>query len=479
MKKIAIYYFSLAAIVGGSLASCQEADLGFSAEEIAQAKFEKEYQENFERDYGKIAPGHTWGFDAKVMTRSNTAPTRYKLEHCFDDTGVNYTENHNVQLPDGSWDNGTVTWKCRPAFMYQEGGGTEDFDERNYAGLNYPGHVSQAEKEYVFYYLRTHPDKGITTCPLDNYFMQDLHQDPFPSPAANENSATEHCPGWGYMNNLYFDNNHFQDFNGTQYSPDYYVVHTNVVNPSYQDSYGTNGNPSLAVTRYNRYRYYYIPPFTGTIPADQTSTGNAITIDYPGGFYLCFDYESYKEIDGNKEYCPFGHPDKIYNDWVIKLTAGQYDTHRVFCEDLGSTFDLDFNDLVFDYVYYGPGIEVKVLALVGTLPISMSYNTQVENIKTSNTIQESVNKTYFFSGASDIKSIEIAVSTVGRGTCWMKNVEGKAPYMIQVPAGTAWPAEHQRIENKYPDFSKYVTNPQEQPFFWGEFNKYPIYNPNN
>lgn len=443
MKKTAIYYFSLAAILAGSVSSCREADLGFSSEEIARVKFEKEYNENFEREYGKIAPGHTWGFGEGELTRGTrgTSTNRYKIVR----------QPGYVDLPGGGRDNFTVDPQCVQ--------GSNTMSEKQFAGHNCPAEITTLEKIYVFWYLRKHPDVVNTDCPFDNYFMQDLHQDPYPG-GYNEDgsySGDVHCPGWGQMNNLHFDEIHFNDFNGTGYSPDYYVTNTQITTPYYEDSWGTGD-----VKRTNHYSYYYIPPFNGKFKLEDETE---YEIDFLGGCYLCFDYEGNKPNEGTSK-----PRDKVYDDWVIKLTAGQYATWRVFCEDLGSTLDLDFNDLVFDYVQYSHGLEITIKALVGTLKIDMIVGPVTEHIKTGNSIQQTVNDRYYFSGAS-LSDVQIAVESVdGKGTCFIANTPSRAPYLLKVAAGTAWPSENQRIEHKYPTFKTYVSSPTSAPDWWDNFN---------
>ena len=48
-------------------------------------------------------------------------------------------------------------------------------------------------------------------------------------------------------------------------------------------------------------------------------------------------------------------------------------TGRVLCEDLGSSYDFDFNDIVFDaYIYKSGKIEIQVVARGGILPVSVA-----------------------------------------------------------------------------------------------------------
>lgn len=86
--------------------------------------------------------------------------------------------------------------------------------------------------------------------------------------------------------------------------------------------------------------------------------------------------------NGNCSTCGRGHWDKDYNDIVLTVSPRPVTrtyrsiSYRVMCEDLGGTFDWDFNDVVYD-VIYADGKEANdkatikyiLKAIGGTLPI--------------------------------------------------------------------------------------------------------------
>ena len=104
------------------------------------------------------------------------------------------------------------------------------------------------------------------------------------------------------------------------------------------------------------------------------------------GYYLGFDYELHKEptsLDNGTYKQTVVEPDGYYSNWIVKISPANPDWykvdhiwHRVMCEDLGSTDDYDFNDLVFDVYYTGTGADddpyiahIRIQASGGTLPI--------------------------------------------------------------------------------------------------------------
>ena len=136
------------------------------------------------------------------------------------------------------------------------------------------------------------------------------------------------------------DSEHFYNFNRSNYSNGntgmMRIYDSNTQNFSYHNSY-------KSATIWNRYRLVYLH----------------------GNWYVGFDFALEDET----------YADHIYNDWIVKIVPGDGNitipddyktektphevnetrtntlTRRVMCEDLGTTDDFDFNDVVFDVTY--------------------------------------------------------------------------------------------------------------------------------
>lgn len=75
------------------------------------------------------------------------------------------------------------------------------------------------------------------------------------------------------------------------------------------------------------------------------------------GYYLGFDYQIYKN-EGEDKYT-LHKADGYYSNWIFKLSPATPHkevnntglSRRIMCEDLGNTYDFDFNDVVFDATY--------------------------------------------------------------------------------------------------------------------------------
>lgn len=147
------------------------------------------------------------------------------------------------------------------------------------------------------------------------------------------------------------------------------------------------------------------------------------------------------------------------------------------CEDLGTSDDFDFNDIVFSVSYAAGETEatVKVLAAGGTLASQLYYDTtnlgEVHDLlgaapgdmintlggitNTHNGSKITVPSTWTLMGNKDkfvIYVEENGVSSIVSSA----DVTGKAPQMIIVPGEWKWPLERVNIKDAYPQFVNWV-----------------------
>jgi len=166
------------------------------------------------------------------------------------------------------------------------------------------------------------------------------------------------------------------------------------------------------------------------------------------------------------------------------------ETKRVMCEDLGSTYDFDFNDLVFD-VYYtyneANGVKSNITAHVtvqaagGTLPVYVGKDS--EEYEAHKLLNSSATNTAINVGglrkdvayvtlenceSTDPNDIDIYVDKGGRHMALPKSKAGNsyAPQKICVPQTVQWPKEGQQIEWGYGDFTHWVSGKVNE--FWGQ-----------
>lgn len=269
---------------------------------------------------------------------------------------------------------------------------------------------------------------------------------------------------------------------------------------------------------------------TGRVKSAATFTFNDVTyISFEDAPTVC-DYRDSNGNIGNGECttCGYGHWDHDYNDIVLTISprpvtkAYNAISYRVMCEDLGGTFDWDFNDVVFDVLYtdgrpstnYKATIEYKLQAIGGTLPIYMGYdensNGQYTNLtyngkeelhemtgltKDNKDLYTPVNvacnlyhtetkdpivlktvtldREKYSDGQLDIRDyvhkIKIVATQKNGNTSTVKFPEYKGdrtPQCFMTNTGTPWPDELQPITDKYPKFKPWVESFDPAPNWW-------------
>lgn len=216
-------------------------------------------------------------------------------------------------------------------------------------------------------------------------------------------------------------------------------------------------------------------------------------------------YKTVLKSDGSQyTYIAFDDPDGDgdFNDLVLYTEATLVPATKsdygwtIACEDLGGTFDYDFNDIVFR-VYHTAGnkfVTIVPVAAGGTLPAYLHYVSQNGKkdypisdewhqhfgngyepnvmINTGN-VSESVIWPIRIEGVSDEWSIQeftqdpdakdgnfyIKVTRAdGEQQSITKPSNGEAPQMLVLPVDWQWPSELTRITNVYPDFGTWGEN---------------------
>ena len=138
--------------------------------------------------------------------------------------------------------------------------------------------------------------------------------------------------------------------------------------------------------------------------------------------------------------------------------------YSIAFEDLGSTDDVDFNDIVL-YVAHNVKTnkaDVTCVAAGGTLPVDVMYNGQILFSHTDGQMKTSKGNygsatNLDFTGSADTQKFSI---TVKNGeTSQVINaagVKGAAPQALIIPNQWAWPTERTNITEAYPDFATWV-----------------------
>lgn len=318
----------------------------------------------FQKDFGTPAKGHDFGFIDQPIVVIDDTETRTI------DTNANlwyYTHQLNIPgYPDADgYFHGTQTVDADGNLIKLvhtsdiPGYGTPNEDRnwlQNNAGSPV-GDVTAEEAEYVMNWFKTHQITGEpTSIHWSEFFVMYVGYDGAQAIKAGgmDQLGYEDMEGnWEHVNN----------FNNA----------TNTV--MYVSNAGTEAW-SYRATHSDTYQRdkYTIQYLRFTLPNGH---------EYEG-WYVGMDYESIKyEGDGSLEHSSV-LADGYYCDWVVKVCPGTHLgyplTVRVMCEDLGHTYDWDFNDVVFDVSFseetvYWPEYKKNVYATVvveaagGTMPI--------------------------------------------------------------------------------------------------------------
>lgn len=195
-------------------------------------------------------------------------------------------------------------------------------------------------------------------------------------------------------------------------------------------------------------------------------------------------------------------PEEVIEVPSTTVTTEKINSWILACEDLGSTNDYDFNDIVLEVVrvdeidqeykedvpvgapvYKGSKLKARCLAAGGTLPAYIYYDGELigESHEMLGGDTNQMINTMSFKGASEWKELSLSVGydwtltgNVGKfkivvqqktGETGMENImitapekTGIAPQMIILPGDWQWPVERINIEEAYPEFGKWSGN---------------------
>lgn len=314
-----------------------------------------------------------------------------------------------------------------------------------------PAVVGEAEAQYVFDVFNSYDaTKGGVTLNFTDYFVQQVWQ----GQSIYKDGYGQDVKGSSEMNHLIAGNDHVYNFNASN----------NLDNEGRQRI--VNGSTNIFGyhnSRDSKDHYEYI----------------ALAIDVPGvgmGYYVGFDFKA-DGVEPNQKV----DKDGVYTDWIVKIVPGMFkNAMRVMCEDLGTTDDFDFNDVVFDVAYeevwWPEHVNSAIITLQsagGTMPLYIAGKEVHEAFGVSegtmvNTgvgsacpvVQWRVNVQ-----STDPKDIEVKVNNTKDAIEYVLEAEqGKAPFKICVPVTVQWSPERQNIKETYPKFAEWVANPNNH--FW-------------
>lgn len=518
MKRTSIFYFSLAAIAAGSFASCQEADLGFDEEAIKAASYERQFVEKF----GQPAENHQWGFDIAEFAfnfSKNNYETRAMVKQDMPVPPSNYWPEVLFGRPDNitqkehdevyAWfTNHKVKWANTPTmFNGERTTQTENNNPVAYLVENpvWPANCSLLKAEYG----NVIGDYTFGEVGFFNGWVQHVANDP---------NNDEHAKSGDVYSSMNMDHLCFHDYsiNGFPETHLYDFNHSyGYGNPDFDPAGFSNnkGHNAELVTESNFNLCTYGSSASSSTKHDKYYLVHLKGDDYEG-WYLGMDFEAWEADANDNELVP---ANGICNDWIIKLSdVGNniYNPARIFCEDLGGSFDTDFNDIVYDVetAENNKLITITMQAAGGTMPIKLvygdtdltlngeseihslfgvstttpvnvkpdqpykkpvvwrlgfeNYNSSV-NVDLGNGIWGPKYPDHVFSESFDFSKINVYVKTTSKAE-WVNitllDKSSKIPCRLCVPNTTKWPQELKDISKAYSSFNAWVLDPTVE--FW-------------
>lgn len=252
----------------------------------------------------------------------------------------------------------------------------------------------------------------------------------------------------------------------------------------------SGGGPYYSNSAYNNDQGW---PFPGTqTGTDGVNDVYAATFEYQGRLYLAFEDWNYgsewHDCDFND--VVFVMPETTKKPIVIdKDTKDVSMSYIVACEDLGGTFDWDFNDVVYaiEHVSGQQKAKLKLLAAGGTLPVKISYDDNVIKFNGKEDLHEAFGvdqKTPVNVGGYSASPVYSEEFTVGADAFSMSTHASAFKIHVEYPDGSLgaqigvpdrnagqepqaflvadpnwqWPNEKVSITSVYPQFTEWVAN---------------------
>lgn len=346
---------------------------------------------------------------------------------------------------------------------------------------NVPADITDAERQAVFEYVKAHSTENSIDINYTEFFVQQVWkgQDVYKD---------------GYNNDVYASDKMNELTAGAPSAMD-------VVNNF------NNGNGSIMLMVNSGTSYFaYKNSQDGGNYYDVKNTDYKI-FNFPDyGYYVCFDFQAHGQNPNEKVAA-----DGIFTDWIVKIVPAtrkdsdnnntgneqpaedpEYNvslaTMRIMCEDLGTTGDFDFNDVVFDVKYItNKKAEITVLAAGGKLPVYIGDRSLGNEIHAlygvSLSTMVNTNRSHLegFVASSeviakdpvtftiDVKStnpndIPVYVGVDQETGYELSANEGVPPHKICVPTEVDWSNETFDIQIHYPKFRDWVQDPNVK--FW-------------
>lgn len=471
MKKYLISGTVAVAICAGFTA-CSKNDL-YDANAVEQNKqlqkemqllqqienLKKAYSDAFTKEFGTIAPNHDWGFGSKAATRTaitNEAGLDGKFELPADAAFASkFNNDNNNKFGQGIW---AIFYK---AYLNQKAGkainngmtkealNSKDLTNGKPFGNKITGNINVSSS-----YL-TLDDVKRELGDLSNYYLQHIYKNVKGTPEHNDFGQLF---AYNYTNNEWEIVTNFEKGKNNNI----FVKRQNLVLKGY--TLMANMGAMDASKPFLKWNFK---------KAENTFSSDYQILKIEGDYYIGLNCPMASSNNGKKE----NGQGVNYGAWIVRIAKAtptrtpipEKRQGRIFCEDLGSIGDFDFNDVVFDAEYLDNGdIKITVRAAGGILKITIDgVPVTLGEMTNTGKNEELVDPQVFTIKAGSngpkyatLKDIPVVVYPDNEEAISYELVAepGKAPQKFCTYVNVDWADEYINIKRVYPHFTQWVND---------------------
>lgn len=468
MKKL--IYGMAAVAISTVFANCSNQEvIPMTQEELVKA----DYEAKFIQKFGKPSPDQTWGFGKSSTKSVASIGTR--------------SANPNANMWAETW---TV---IQP--------------------------LTDAQKDKVRRYFQNNKTPKNTPVNYTNFWVQDVYKGGTNTEGSMSTEKYTAANGDEFIGSEKMDkltagsdNQHINNYNNGQCSPNENIWDGSLSNPSDQNSKIFHTDKlmlminsmtdcfgfynSLQGNQYNK-NYVIVPGDVIMQWESATTAANGENSDVSGMYFVGFDYDAnfdngvYHMVNTNtymvtevpegttdafhipntsdERWYIAGAADGYYSDWIVRVCEATIKPdHRIIAEDLSveDASDFDFNDVVFDvkmnYPNYGEHT-IILQAAGGTLPLKVGESevhdlfgvSTTTMVNTGAGVSKAPVTFTFAKNTTNVNEIPVMVQKNGQ---WIELValRGKVASKICVQPRYEWCDERKSIDTVYPNFSQWV-----------------------
>ena len=467
MKKYLISGTVAVAICAGFTA-CSKNDL-YDANAVEQNKqqqkemqqlqqienLKKAYSDAFTKEFGTIAQGHDWGFGVKASTRTaitSEGDLNGKFELPSDAAFASQFNNgNNNKYGQGIWAIFYQAYLNVKAGKALNSGMTKQNLNSLTNGKPF-GNKAKGTIDVSETYL-TIADVINDLGDLSSYYLQHVDKNVTGAPEHNDFGQLF---AYNYTNNDWEEVTNFEKGKNNNI----FVERQNLVLKGYTLMANMGSvDATKPLLKWNFKK------------AENTFSSDYKILKIEGDYYIGFNDQMAQNNGSTMEQGQGAN----YSSWIVRIVKAtptrtpipEKRQGRIFCEDLGTVGDFDFNDVVFDAEYLDDGdIKITVLAAGGTLKITIDgVPVTLGEMTNTGKNEELVDPQVFIIKAgsngpkyANLKDIPVVVYPDGQEAISYELVAepGKAPQKFCTYVNVDWADEYINIKRVYPHFTQWV-----------------------